>query len=98
MKIFQADTPSKSDRHARIYALYELAYTLIDLLAAVFFILGSLFFFFDSLMYAGTWLFFIGSIFFAVKPGLRFVREYHYMLIGDYQDIIGKNRWDKKSS
>ncbi|AJY45164.1 YrhK family protein [Martelella endophytica] len=87
MKLFSTERANQSPRHRRIYAIYELFHTSADLAAAVLFIIGSALFFFDSLTYAGTWCFLVGSIFFAVKPGLRFARELHFYLIGDLADL-----------
>lgn len=87
MKFFMADLRDKTDRHRKIYALYELVYTLIDLGAALLFIIGSILFFYSQLQDAGTWCFLVGSVFFAAKPMLRVVREFHLLAIGDYQDL-----------
>jgi hypothetical protein len=63
--------------HARVYGLYERAYTIVDLTAALFFLVGSILFFYPDLVYSGTWLFVIGSVLFAARPVVRFLREYH---------------------
>ena len=43
-----------------------------------------------SLMTAGTWLFLVGSIFFAMKPTIRLWREFKLLRMGDYADIAAK--------
>ena len=87
MTLFDARNHSKSPRHERIYALYEIAHTCVDFLAAVLFLVGSILFFWNSLEYAGIWCFVIGSLFFLAKPSLRLSRELHYLALGDYDDI-----------
>jgi len=57
--------------------MYELYRTVVEFLAAVFFVIGSIFFFYESLLFAGTWLFLIGSILFAVRPTIRLLLELH---------------------
>ena len=90
MVFLDPDLRSKSTRHTRVYALYEVAYTAVDVMAAVLFIIGSVLFFSPNLQEAGTWCFLIGSIFFAAKPALRIVREIHLLRIGDYEDLAGR--------
>ncbi|MEP0235390.1 YrhK family protein [Roseibium sp.] len=77
MKPFDQGLRSASRSHGEIVRRYELARTLVEFLAAVTFIVGSIFFFYDSLMFAGTWLFLIGSILFAVRPTIRLLLELH---------------------
>lgn len=67
---------------SRRYALYEVIYTLIDFAAAILFVIGSIMFFFDDWQTPGTWMFLIGSLFFAAKPTLRVVRELHLAAMG----------------
>ncbi len=85
---------SPHDRHnaeqRRFYALVEVAYTMVDFTAGMMFVVGSVMFFFESLMTAGTWLFLIGSICFAMKPVIRLWREIKLLRMGDYDDIAGK--------
>ncbi|MCO6185848.1 YrhK family protein [Rhizobium sp. L1K21] len=87
MLFTDANIATRSKRHKRIYAYYELLYTLIDVLAAVLFIIGSIMFFFSDWQFAGTWCFLVGSVFFACKPTLRIVREIHLMRLGDFDDL-----------
>lgn len=77
MKLFDHDLRSASPSHVELVRRYELARTLVEFLAAVTFIIGSIFFFYDSLLFAGTWLFVIGSILFAVRPTIRLLLELH---------------------
>ncbi|WP_254170442.1 YrhK family protein [Roseibium polysiphoniae] len=77
MKPFNQGLRSASSSHAEIVRRYELARTLVEFLAAVTFVIGSIFFFYDSLLFAGTWLFLIGSILFAVRPTIRLLLELH---------------------
>lgn len=77
MKLFRARRFDQTHRHRKVYSIYELIYSAVDLLAAIAFIVGSILFFYKSLMEAGTWLFLIGSIFFALRPSVRMARELH---------------------
>lgn len=77
MDIFVARRYDESQEHRETYSKYEVLYSLVDFTAALTFIVGSIFFFYDSLMTAGTWLFLIGSICFALRPTIRLVRELH---------------------
>lgn len=74
-KLFDRRLRSASDRHARAVQRYELARTLVEFLAALAFIIGSVLFFYSSLQMAGTWMFLIGSILFAVRPTIRLMLE-----------------------
>lgn len=89
MKQFNPENYTKTDRHRRIYAYTEVAYTTVDMLAALMFIVGSVLFFWSSTTTAGTWLFLAGSVFFALRPTVRLVREALYLRMGDYDDVIG---------
>lgn len=77
MKLFDHRLRALSDHHAEIVQQYEFVRTLIEFLAAVCFIIGSVFFFYPAWVYAGTWLFVIGSVFFAVRPTVRLLLELH---------------------
>ncbi|MEP4766982.1 MAG: YrhK family protein [Roseibium sp.] len=74
-KLFDHSIRSASPDHAETVRRYELYRTLVEFLAAVAFIIGSVFFFYDNLIYAGTWLFVVGSILFAVRPSIRLLLE-----------------------
>lgn len=77
MKPFDDALRTRSPRHAEITRRYEIGRTLVEFLAAVSFIIGSIFFFYPGLVYAGTWLFVIGSVLFAVRPTVRLALELH---------------------
>ena len=87
MSFFDPRTRSRSLRNRKLYAAYEIAYTAVDVTAALLFIVGSILFFWESLSVSATWCFLIGSIFFALKPTLRIVREFHMLAEGDYADL-----------
>lgn len=77
MKLFSQGLREASRTHEEIVRRYEIGRTVVEFLAAVTFIIGSAFFFYDSLIYAGTWLFLIGSVLFAVRPSIRLLLELH---------------------
>lgn len=74
-KLFDHSVRTATPDHAEIVRKFELYRTVVEFLAAAAFVVGSLFFFYDSLVYAGTWLFLIGSILFAVRPSIRLLLE-----------------------
>ena len=76
---------SADDRYR--HAMYELAFTVCDFSAAILFVIGSVMFFWESLSVPATWCFLVGSIFFALKPTIRTVREIHLAADGDIQDL-----------
>jgi len=75
MLLFHPENRTRSPRHRRVFARFELARTIVDFLAAVCFIIGSAFYFSPAMTNEGTWLFLIGSILFAVKPTIKLSRE-----------------------
>lgn len=77
MKLFSHGLRRASRSHEELVRRYEIARTVVEFLAAATFIVGSIFFFYDSLMNAGTWLFLIGSVLFAVRPTIRLLLELH---------------------
>jgi hypothetical protein len=87
MAIFQPDSHSRSPRHRRLYAVYEILFTVADFAAAFLFIIGSVLFFDEDTAYAGTWMFLVGSVFFALKPSIRVARELHFWRIGAYDRL-----------
>ncbi len=89
MKLFHPDARYRSEAHQRLYAYTEFAYTLVDVAAAVMFIGGSILFFDSATVELATWLFLIGSIFFALRPSIRLWREIRYLRMGDYDDVAG---------
>ncbi|MGQ7846424.1 YrhK family protein [Granulosicoccus sp. 3-233] len=86
MTLFDPDNHQRSDRHKRIYAYTEVAYTTVDFLAALLFVIGSILFFSQSTTEIGTWLFLIGSILFGMRPTIKLFREIAYLRIGDLED------------
>ncbi|AXO16308.1 YrhK family protein [Thalassospira indica] len=83
MKLFRSRRFDASHRHRQIYSAYEIAYSAVDLLAAVLFIVGSFLFLDDATVKAGTWMFIIGSVFFAARPAVRLARELHLAGLGE---------------
>lgn len=90
MPLFHPDNCNRSADHARIFALYEIAYTAVDFVAAVFFVIGSVMFFFEAWITTGTWLFLIGSVFFALRPTVRLMREVKLLSLGDVEQVAQK--------
>ncbi len=74
-KLFDHSLRTASQAHVETVRKYELYRTVVEFLAALTFLVGSVFFFYDSLMYAGTWLFVIGSVLFALRPTVRLMLE-----------------------
>jgi hypothetical protein len=89
MRLFDPDNRNRNARTARLYALYELAYTAVDFAAAVQFVIGSLLFFDRATEDLGIWLFVTGSICFALRPTVHFLREIHYWRIGKVETLAG---------
>ncbi len=87
MTLFAPQNREKSPRHVRIYAAYEIAFTLVDVLAALCFVVGSWLFFYKAWETDATWLFLIGSVFFALKPIIRIARELHYIRLGKVDEL-----------
>ena len=75
--MFNADLFTATPRHRAVYNFYEVLYTTVDFVAAAMFVVGSASFFYAALQTAGTWLFLIGSLFFAARPTVRLLREFH---------------------
>lgn len=67
----------KTERHGSVYQRYEKLYDVIDALAAIAFIIGSALFFSEATQMPATWLFLIGSTFFAVRPLVHLLRDFH---------------------
>lgn len=78
MAIFESIDVSKlSEDKRKKFAKYELYLTFCELIGGLTFIIGSFLFLNEATTLAGTYLFIIGSFFFALRPTLKFVREYH---------------------
>ncbi|WP_321504209.1 YrhK family protein [Breoghania sp.] len=82
-ELFNHENRTRTAAHARTTTRYETARTAIEFGAAIAFIVGSVFFFYESLQYAGTWLFLIGSILFAVRPAVRLALEIRLVRLPD---------------
>ncbi len=92
MKMFNPAAQHRSPRHVKLFAIYEILVTTADFSAALLFIMGSILFFSENTAYTGTWLFLIGSIFFALKPSIRLIREWHYLQIGEVNTLAKRAR------
>ncbi len=92
MKLFQHENRQASEESRLLYARFEVAYTLVEFLAAILFIIGSIMFFYETMQTAGTWMFLIGSFFFATKPTLRVIREIKLYRMGDVADLAQRYR------
>lgn len=90
MTLFAPENRTRTPRHARIWAAWEIVYTVVDFAAAFLFIIGSVFFFYASLTYWGTWMFLVGSVCFALKPTIRLIRELQYLAMGDVEDVAAR--------
>ena len=78
MSIYKTiDTSKMSDRKKKLLAVYELVITLIELLASIAFIIGSFLFLNEDTLILGTWFFIVGSFFFALRPTVKFIRQFH---------------------
>lgn len=75
MAIFDPQNATHSPAVRRVYAQSSMLVALINFLAAIAFIVGSVLFFNTATTTTGTWLFLIGSIFFAVSPTVTLLRE-----------------------
>ncbi len=87
MSFFNPANKDRSQRSRAIYAAYEIAYTAVDVTAALLFVVGSAMFFSKDLENPAIWCFLIGSVFFAMKPTIRIVREFHLLSLGDFDDL-----------
>ena len=74
-RLFDHALRSATADHAELVRKYELYRTVVEFLAAATFVIGSIFFFYPGLVFAGTWLFLVGSILFAVRPTIRLLLE-----------------------
>jgi hypothetical protein len=59
------------------HALYQWTHLVVDFAAALMFVSGSIFFLYPGFQDTGSWLFLIGSLFFAMKPTIRLMRFLH---------------------
>ncbi|MBE3636928.1 YrhK family protein [Mangrovicoccus algicola] len=91
-RLFETEHRRGGPEKRRLYAAFELAYTVVDFAAALCFVIGSVFFFSEALMTAGTWLFLVGSLCFALKPAIRLWREIKLAAMGDAEDLAERYR------
>lgn len=75
MRLFDPLTEPLTESRRHQYAALSGAITLANFLAAAMFVIGSILFFEPETTEAGTWMFLIGSILFAIAPTLALVRE-----------------------
>lgn len=75
MRLFDPQNAHQSAEHRKAYAALSALVALVNFLAAVLFIIGSILFFNPASATTGTWMFLVGSIFFAVSPTLTLIRE-----------------------
>ena len=87
MTFFAPENATRTPDTRRIYAFYELLHTLVEFAAAVSFLIGSIMFLWPQWVFPGTWMFIIGSVFFAAKPTVRILRELKLLAEGDIDDI-----------
>lgn len=67
----------QTEGQGKVYQGYSRLYDSIDALSAIAFIIGSALFFSESTQREATWLFLVGSVFFAVRPLVHVVRDFH---------------------
>ena len=89
-RLFDPGARTRSTRHERIWATWEIVYTFVDFVAAATFIMGSIMFLSEAWTRTGTWMFVFGSFCFALKPTIRLLREIHLLRIGDVADLAEK--------
>jgi len=82
MTLFDSSRHSNSRQAKRFQARVELVYTSLDFIAALAFLIGSVLFLWPACQEAGTWLFIFGSLCFAIRPGLHFVRDLKLAAMG----------------
>lgn len=90
MPLFHHENRQASEAAKALYARYEIAYTAVDFLAAFAFIIGSILFFDEAAQIAATWLFVIGSVFFALKPTIRLTREVKLYRMGKLDTLAAR--------
>ncbi len=74
-------------RYSRTHAIYQWIHLLVDFAAATLFVVGSILFLNPGLETAGSWLFLIGSLFFAMKPTVRLIRFLHLRRLAQRAEI-----------
>lgn len=61
----------------RIRQIYFWCHLVADFAAGFLFVVGSWLFFKESTTYIATWMFLVGSVFFAIQPTIRLAHELH---------------------
>lgn len=75
--IFDPELAIATETHRWWFRFYEMVYVVVDFSAALLFVIGSVLFFYPEWVYAGTWFFLVGSIFFAFRPTIKLIKEFH---------------------
>lgn len=84
---FHPSNHSASTRHEIIHARFEMAYTTVDFLASLSLVIGAALYFIEHTVQHAMWAVLIGSIFMALRPTLRFIREVMYLRAGRYEKL-----------
>lgn len=92
MPLFHHENRQASPEAKAFYARVEIVYTFVDFTAAALFLIGSVLFFDDATQTAATWLFVIGSAFFAMKPSLRLYREIRLYRMGKIDTLAKREQ------
>lgn len=66
-----------TSKHGEVFGNYQKLYDGVDAAAAVAFVIGSALFFSEATQTPATWLFLIGSLFFAIRPCVHLARDFH---------------------
>ncbi|MBB5515006.1 hypothetical protein FHS89_001016 [Rubricella aquisinus] len=91
MRLFRRDHHALGPEAVRLHAAFEIALTVCDFLAAVLFVIGSVMFLSGDWERAGTYLFIIGSLLFAVSPALKVWREVKLARMGDLETLAKRD-------
>lgn len=79
-----------TEKHGEVYGNYQKLYDGVDAAAAVAFVVGSALFFSEATQTAATWLFLIGSVFFAIRPCVHLARDFHMAKLPQSGEAQGK--------
>lgn len=94
MPLFDPKARLRSPDHARVWAMYEIAYTAVDFCAAALFVIGSILFFWEETTVTATWMFLVGSVFFGLKPTISLLRELKFLRLGEVDKLAERGRQD----
>ncbi|PWJ22487.1 YrhK family protein [Jannaschia seohaensis] len=83
MGLFRHENRQTNENSKAFYAACELLYTAIDFGAALCFLAGSVLFYWRTVETTAITLFVIGSVLFAAKPTISFLREVKLAAMGD---------------